>query len=202
MVDILLERGDQGGGHGVLELQVAVRVVLPGAAAHGPVGVGHQSADAGLPDLQGAAIRGDRRLEGQVGVVERVVDRRGGREGVAGQRQGLLDLAGAHMRLAQLQLVQVEGEEGQPGLVFQPLAQGGEADAHQLGVEEGSRGSEARHQPTRLPGAGGERLVERVDGVGVVGIHADLAHQGGGFLEQVDELEQGLRAGAQLALVS
>ena len=81
IVDILLERGGQGGGHGVLELQVAVGVVLPGGAAHGPVGVGDQAADAGLADLQRAAIGGDRRLEGQVGVVEGVVDRRAAEKG-------------------------------------------------------------------------------------------------------------------------
>ena len=114
---ILLDGGGQGGGEGVLEVQVAIGVVLPGGAAHLPVGVGDQGSDAGLTDLQLGAIAGLRRLEGQLGVVEGVIDGCGGEEWVIGHRQHLLHLTGAHMGLAFLQPVDVVGEESQPRLV-------------------------------------------------------------------------------------
>ena len=65
------------------------------------------------------------------------------------------------MRLAQLQLVQVEGEEGQPGLVLQPLAQRGEADAASA-PGRGTQAAAAKRaiRPRACPARAAERLVE------------------------------------------
>ena len=160
------------------------------------------AADAGLTDLKLGAIRSHGRLEGELGIVERVVDASGGEEWVVDHGQHLLHLTGAHVCLAFLQPVHVVGEEGQPGLILDPLAQPGEADLHQLRVEEGHGCAIFRHQAAPLPIAGSGILVEGVHGIGVAGIDIDLAHQRAGFLVELDELQQFLRVITQVTLVS
>ena len=69
---VLLDRRGQNGGRSILEGQVAVSVVLPGAAAQLPIWLCDQRGQAGLPDFVLGSIRSDGGLEFQIGVGEHV----------------------------------------------------------------------------------------------------------------------------------
>ncbi len=199
--DVLFNGRGQRGRVGVLERQIAVGVALPRAAAHRAVGVGDQGPDAGLAHLQLRTAGGDRGRELHVRVVQRVVDAERTAERIAGQRQHLLHLAGAHMGLAAAQPIDVVGEESQVGGRRDPALHPVKAQRHELRVEECAGGCEVRHQCAGLAGAGGRGLIAAIHRRFVVGVDHDLAHQHAGGLEAFQEGQQRRRAFGQPAAI-
>ncbi len=192
--DILLRGGDHQARVRVPHRPVAIRIALPGRPPDVPVGMRDQAVEARLPDLQLGPVAAYRGLKAHLGGGQGAVDIEWAGEGIGQLRQDLFDLARADVGLAAAQAIHVMGHEAEFRCGRNPIAQPVEADGHEFGVKERTRGQEAAHQRVGLTHPAGRGLVRRVDRRRVAGVERDLPHLDARSLVGVEERGQDGRA--------